>query len=80
MKTEELAQERMGDPLQFDAHEFDGLREAIEREAEGIVAKVDQYIRENPWLCIGVAVGAGIAIGCITRKSTSRKGVEQVPD
>ena len=77
MSTEELTQERIGDPLQFDAHEFDGLREAIEKEAEGILAKVDEYIRENPWLCIGLAVGAGIAIGCMTRRNAPRKSAEQ---
>ena len=67
----------MGDPLQFDAHEFDGLREALEKEAEGILAKVDLYIRENPWLCIGVAAAAGFAVACITQKSAPRKSVEQ---
>ena len=77
MSTEELTQEKTGDPLQFDAHEFDGLREAIEKEAEGILAKVDEYVRENPWLCIGVAVGAGIAIGCLTRKGGPRKSTEK---
>lgn len=77
MSTEELTRERTGDSLQFDAHEFDGLREAIEKEAEGILAKVDEYVRENPWVCIGLAVGAGIAIGCLTRRSAPRKAAEQ---
>jgi ElaB/YqjD/DUF883 family membrane-anchored ribosome-binding protein len=77
MKTEELAQEQVGDPLQFDAHEFDGLREAFEKEAEGIFAKVDQYIRENPWVCIGLAAAAGFAVACIPRKSGARKSAKQ---
>lgn len=72
MDTEELIQEQTGKPLHFDAHEFDGLRDALEKEAEGVFARLDQYIRENPWICIGVAAAAGLAVGCATRKTYSR--------
>jgi len=69
MNTEELTQEHAGKSLHFDAHEFDGLRDALEKEAEGIFIRLDQYIRENPWMCIGVAAAAGFAVACATRKS-----------
>ncbi len=67
MNTEELAEEKAGKPLHFDAHEFDGLRDALEKEAEGMFAKIDGFVRENPWLCIGVAAAAGLALACATR-------------
>ena len=71
MKTEELAQEPVHDPLQFDAHEFDGLREAFEKDAQGMLAKMDHYIRDNPWLCIGLAAVAGFAVACATQRRSS---------
>ena len=68
MKTEELTQEPTQDALQYDAHEFDGLR-ALEQEAQSIFAKGDQLIRQHPWLCIAAAVAVGFCVG----KVVSRK-------
>jgi ElaB/YqjD/DUF883 family membrane-anchored ribosome-binding protein len=76
MNSEELTQEKVEDPLKFDAHEFDGLREALEKEAEGIFARVDEYIRENPWACMGIAAAAGFAAACVITKSSSRTPAE----
>ena len=67
MNTEELAEEQAGRPLQFDAHEFDGLRDALEKEAEGILGKVDQFVRENPWTCVAIAAAAGLTLSCLLR-------------
>ena len=75
MNTGELAEEKPDRPLNFDAHEFDGLREAIEKEAEGMLGKIDQFVRENPWLCIGMAAAAGLALSYLARKNG-----ESVPD
>ena len=49
MDTEEMTQEEAGPPMHFDAHEFDGLRDTLEREAEGIFGGIDRFVRENPW-------------------------------
>ena len=38
MNTEELTGEERERPMHFDAHEFDGLRDALEKEAEGVFA------------------------------------------
>jgi ElaB/YqjD/DUF883 family membrane-anchored ribosome-binding protein len=72
MNAEELTQEK-DKPLQFDAHEFDGLREALEHEAEGILMRLDQYIRQNPWLAIGVAAAAGFLVGYAARGTSSSR-------
>ena len=73
MNTEELTQENAGKKsLHFDAHEFDGLRDALEKEAETMFARLDQYIRENPWTCIGLAVAAGFAVACAVGRTSSR--------
>jgi len=69
MDTEELTQEQTGKSLNFDAHEFDGLRDALEKEAEGIFARLDEFIREHPWVCIGAAAAVGVAVGCVARRS-----------
>ena len=75
MNAEELTQEK---PLQFDAHEFDGLREVLEQEAQGLIARVDQCIRQNPWLAIGVAAAAGFLVAyATTRGSSPREGGPQ---
>jgi ElaB/YqjD/DUF883 family membrane-anchored ribosome-binding protein len=84
MNTEEL-RERTEETLHFDAHEFDGLRDTLEREAEGFFARADQFIRENPLLCIGLAAAAGfgltVALGCAHRKEAkSNPGSEQEID
>ena len=69
MNTEERIQEQADRPLHFDAHEFDGLRDTLEKDAEGLFAQIDQYVRKNPWLCIGIAAAAGLALSCATRRS-----------
>jgi ElaB/YqjD/DUF883 family membrane-anchored ribosome-binding protein len=69
MNTEELVQKEAEKPLNFDAHEFDGLRDALEKEAEGLFGVIDHYVRENPWLFIGIAAAAGVALSsCLVRK------------
>jgi ElaB/YqjD/DUF883 family membrane-anchored ribosome-binding protein len=61
MNTEEL-RDYAEETLHFDAHEFDGLREVLEKEAEGLFGHVDQFVRNNPLICIGIATAAGFAI------------------
>jgi ElaB/YqjD/DUF883 family membrane-anchored ribosome-binding protein len=80
MNTEEMAREEKERPLNFDAHEFDGLRDALEKEAQGIFTRVDQFIRDNPWLCIGIAAAAGLAVACAVRKGSSTSTPEDVAD
>jgi ElaB/YqjD/DUF883 family membrane-anchored ribosome-binding protein len=63
MTKEELTQEPPQDVLHFDAHEFDGLREALDQEAKSLIQKGDQFIRDHPWVCMGVVALAGVAIG-----------------
>ena len=76
MNTEEMTGEERERPLHFDAHEFDGLRDALEKEAEGVFARIDQFVRENPWLCIGIASAAGLALACAIRKNGSTPAEE----
>ena len=81
MNAEELAEEQAGRPLQFDAHEFDGLRDALEKEAEGLLGKVDQFVRDNPWTCIAIAAAAGLTLSCLLRRNGAimlRRGVRQI--
>lgn len=61
MNTEEL-RDHAKETLHFDAHEFDGLREVLEQEAEGMFTQVDQFIREHPVLCLSLAAAAGFAV------------------
>lgn len=75
MNTEGVTEEKTeGKPLQFDAHEFDGLREALEQEAEGMLGRLDQYIRENPWVAIGAAAAAGFLLAYALRGSGAPTG------
>jgi ElaB/YqjD/DUF883 family membrane-anchored ribosome-binding protein len=66
MNTEEL-REQTENTMHFDAHEFDGLREALENEGGTFLGQIDRFIRDNPFLCLGIAAAAGfglaIAIG-----------------
>lgn len=73
MNTEEL-REQAEDFLNFDAHEFDGLRDALEQEAKGLFAKADQFVRENPLLCMGLAMAAGLTVSALLAR---RCGAEQ---
>ena len=74
MDTEEL-RENAEEMLHFDAHEFDGLRDVLEKEAEGLFGHVDQFVRNNPLVCIGIAAAAGFAIAA-TIGSQCRKSRE----
>ena len=71
MDTEEL-RDNAEEMLNFDAHEFDGLRDVLEKEAEGIFGHVDKFVRDHPLICIGIAAAAGFAIAA-TVSSQCRK-------
>ena len=74
MNTEELTDKKNEPSTPFDAHEFDGLRQALEEEAAGLLGKVDEYVRQNPWLAIGVAAAAGFLVAYAARgRSWSRE-------
>ena len=77
MDTEELTREQPDKTMHFDAHEFDGLRDALEKEAQGIFTRLDEFIRENPWVCIGAATAVGMALGCATGKTRSRNSISK---
>lgn len=66
MNAEELTQEQKAASLHFDAHEFDGLREALEREAEGFIGHVDDFVRQHPVMCMLIAAAAGFALATAT--------------
>ena len=81
MKTEEFAQAEaaIGEGLNFDAHEFDGLRDDFAAAAETWLKRVDRFVQDNPWLCIGMAAAAGCTLAYVLRKSAlseARKGAE----
>jgi ElaB/YqjD/DUF883 family membrane-anchored ribosome-binding protein len=78
MNTEEL-REQAEDKLHFDAHEFDGLREALEQEAKGLLARADRFVRENPMLCIGLAAAAGFTLAAVLGHSQGPSRPEQEP-
>jgi ElaB/YqjD/DUF883 family membrane-anchored ribosome-binding protein len=70
MKAEELARsDVVPEDLNFDAHEFDGLRDDLAAAAETWLKRVDRFVQENPWVCIGIAAAAGCALACALRKS-----------
>lgn len=78
MKTEERPQ-TTPEELRFDAHEFDGLRDELAAQAEGLFAKADEFIRDNPWLCIGIAAAAGCAVAYLLNNSRSCDTAEAEP-
>jgi ElaB/YqjD/DUF883 family membrane-anchored ribosome-binding protein len=73
MNAEELTQEQKEASLHFDAHEFDGLREALEREAEGFVGQIDDFVREHPVTCMLIAAAAGFALATAAGAVCSRR-------
>lgn len=77
MNTEEFTQSEMEtEELRFDAHEFDGLREELADAAQTWLRRADEFIRENPWLCIAVAAGVGCAVACALRRSSMEEEQE----
>jgi ElaB/YqjD/DUF883 family membrane-anchored ribosome-binding protein len=68
MNAEEMTQSEVeSEELNFDAHEFDGLRDEFAGMAEGWLQKADVFIQQNPWLCIAIATGVGCALGAAIR-------------
>jgi ElaB/YqjD/DUF883 family membrane-anchored ribosome-binding protein len=79
MNTEELTQSEMeSDQLNFDAHEFDGLREEFAGMAQTWLKRADEFVRGNPWLCIGIALGAGCAVAYALRSGKSETEEREV--
>ena len=75
MNTEEMTQARTPqEPLHFDAHEFDGLRDGSQAYANTLLERADRFIRTNPWLCMTIALTAGCALaGWLARRSPETK-------
>ncbi len=67
MNMEEQTAER-ATASHYDAHEFDGLRDDLDSEVEGILGQIDGYIRANPWVTLAVAGAVGIAVGRALRR------------
>ena len=73
MNTEEFTQTKFeSKPTDYDAHEFDGLRDELSGVAESWLKRADAFVRENPWVCIALAVG----IGCGAAIAMRRRGAE----
>jgi ElaB/YqjD/DUF883 family membrane-anchored ribosome-binding protein len=71
MNAEELT-EKAQEALHFDAHEFDGLRDADEAQFAAWIDQADKFVRNNPWLCLGIALAAGCALASwVTHRSQS---------
>ena len=68
MKTEELMEQPVEKIPHFDGHEFDGLREALEQDAETVFNRADQLVREHRWVCMAIAAAAGFVIGRAVRR------------
>ncbi|HTD67596.1 MAG TPA: hypothetical protein VK846_13805 [Candidatus Limnocylindria bacterium] len=68
MKTEELTREPTTQAHHFDAHEFDGLRDGLEHEAESAFGKLDEFVHAHPVVCMALAGMAGMAVGRILRR------------
>lgn len=68
MNTEEFTQSELEtEELYFDAHEFDGLRDEFAGVAQTWLKRADEFVRDNPWLCVGIAAGVGCAVACALR-------------
>jgi hypothetical protein len=76
MNTEEFTQSELeSEELRFDAHEFDGLRDELTGAAQTWLRRADEFIRDNPWLCVAIAAGVGCAVACALRSGST--GEEQ---
>ncbi|HMJ89629.1 MAG TPA: hypothetical protein VK530_07415 [Candidatus Acidoferrum sp.] len=66
------------DQMDFDAHEFDGLRKELAGAAQHWLKGADAFIRANPWLCIAIAAGVGCAVACAIRSNRTEEEEEEV--
>jgi ElaB/YqjD/DUF883 family membrane-anchored ribosome-binding protein len=79
MNTEEFTQsEPETEKLQFDEHEFDGLRGEFAGLAQTWLKRGETFVHENPWLCIAIAAGAGFALAYALRSGASQDEEEEV--
>lgn len=70
MNTEEMTRQptTQAHHHHYDAHEFDGLRDGLEHEAESAFGKLDGFVRAHPVVCVTLAGIAGMAVGRILRR------------
>ena len=62
MDTRERVSEIMENPEQV--HE---LAEAVQEQGKQIISAVDDFVRRNPYLAMGIALAAGCAIASLIR-------------
>jgi ElaB/YqjD/DUF883 family membrane-anchored ribosome-binding protein len=81
MNAEELAETQLrAEELNFDAPEFDGLREGGKGSATAWLREADRFVRDNPWLCIGIVAAAACALGWAMAPKSSRAKREDEPE
>ena len=77
MNTEEFTQTELeSEELDFDAHEFDGLRDELSGVAESWLKRADEFIRDNPWLCVAIAAGIGCGVAAALRAGSDGEVAE----
>jgi ElaB/YqjD/DUF883 family membrane-anchored ribosome-binding protein len=62
MDTRERVSEMMENPEQ--AHK---LAEAVQEQGQEIISAIDDFVRRNPYLAMGIALAAGCAIASLIR-------------
>jgi ElaB/YqjD/DUF883 family membrane-anchored ribosome-binding protein len=64
MKTTDLTTQ--GEQL---THRFRDLQQALGERAKDISRQTDQYVHDNPWRTVGIAVLVGCIVGFLMRRS-----------
>jgi len=47
-----------------------GLEEQAQAASERAVSAIENFVRENPWKTVGIAVGAGLLIGFLLTRTS----------
>ena len=63
MKTTDLTEQ--GEQLQ---HRFRDLQQSLGEKAKNISEYTDQYVHDNPWRTVGIAVLVGCIVGFLMRR------------
>lgn len=57
-------------------HFKDAAHEQFDRARQEVTAKakaVDQYVKESPWVVVGIAAAIGVVVGLLVAKGTRRE-------
>ena len=60
--------EKLSAKLRLSKEKISDAQDALAQKAKATARATDQYVHEEPWKAIGIAVAVGVVLGCLINR------------